>query len=762
MINVTSLWKNSMKSDLRGRGYIKVTFGLINEEAQKAASMNNTYSSAYNVVWYSNDTKLFEVGYEYTDINLPYATLEKDFCQVGLIPMRFLPKENSGRYLYNQGHISKKLDSESTIYARIEFTSAYSFSGMEIDFGDPYPVNFTLYDVTNQKYIAQVTNNDSSKWVTSETVSATKVIRLSVAKMKNSGNRLRIYSIQCGRGLTFTNEDVITSTLSESISPISEELPQSDFSVTLKNYDGAFNYDNPNSIINFFDTGQELKLYYGYEWSDIWGVEWIYRGKYYCSDWEADDFSATIYATDLFRRSEWDEVWHNGYFTDAIYMTKLVNLMNFSELSKYTYEVDGKIYHDKTKNYPTPVSVKERVQQIANAVGYYIYPSNSELKDFELRDITDGFYEQEATSSTEAYCSKVGRIIGGKSNYEYASLFKDHMRVNPNGYDSIYYPPKEGSSATYYSGYISDQVSNDSCTFSTNPKVVISFWETKDVNQITLEFGHTVPDSFNVLVYNNTWTVTNNTKRTVTLNGINPNGDLVGDVTVTFTKTALPHQRIVLDSVKLDSVVDFVMEKDDMLSSPKLAKSELIKDITVRYHPNVNLKALESIYSEENVNFSNGDVKTYNTDDPIGFVLVVITKDDTRVSTGFTTTNTLYSVTVTFTDAISNCNITVYVMKYADSGESVSATLNSGGKSITWDNPMIDTKANAQALLSVLSNYYNRTVTYEYDYRGNPELECGDTIIQENDFIEDMHVDIIEHQITFNGAFSGHIKVLRK
>lgn len=71
--------------------------------------------------------------------------------------------------------------------------------------------------------------------------------------MKNPQSRLRIYSIMFGYGLVYYNDSVMSSALDSYVSPIGADVPQFDFSVTLKNYDHYFNVDNPNSAINSRD-----------------------------------------------------------------------------------------------------------------------------------------------------------------------------------------------------------------------------------------------------------------------------------------------------------------------------------------------------------------------------------------------------------------------------------------------------------------------------------------------------------------------------
>ena len=85
--------------------------------------------------------------------------------------------------------------------------------------------------------------------------------------------------------------------------------------VKLQNYDQYFNVDNPNSAINFLETGQEMYVWYGYQLPNSDTIEWIRGAKLQCSAWESDDYSATIRCQDLFRNM--DEEYYKGCYAPA-------------------------------------------------------------------------------------------------------------------------------------------------------------------------------------------------------------------------------------------------------------------------------------------------------------------------------------------------------------------------------------------------------------------------------------------------------------
>ena len=224
MQKVSKAYKESMKSSLRERAYIMLSFGLVNQEAQAKATINNGAFS-----YYSNKENIFG---EHPDDTV-YATLEENFTKVDG-SMFFLPRQTVGGRYYDTGLIAEKLVSQALCEVTISLnTIAIDFKGLTINFGENYPVDFDIVGSTGQTI--EFRDNTKSDWSTEEVLLNTTYIKLVFRKMKNPQSRLRIYSIRFGYGLVYYNDSVMDSSLDSYISPIGADVPQIDFSVTLKN-----------------------------------------------------------------------------------------------------------------------------------------------------------------------------------------------------------------------------------------------------------------------------------------------------------------------------------------------------------------------------------------------------------------------------------------------------------------------------------------------------------------------------------------------
>nr|DAL89777.1 MAG TPA: tail protein [Caudoviricetes sp.] len=149
------------------------------------------------------------------------------------------------------------------------------------------------------------------------------------------------------------------------VSPIGADVPQFDFSVTLKNYDHYFNVDNPNSAINYLETGQEMDIMYGYQTPGSDTIEWIQGNHLWCSEWESDDNTATIRCQDIFRNMDGEYV--KGLYSAAgkSYYALAEEILKDAGISEYYIDPRLKKLYS---NNPIPrVKYKEALQIIANA-----------------------------------------------------------------------------------------------------------------------------------------------------------------------------------------------------------------------------------------------------------------------------------------------------------------------------------------------------------------------------------------------------------
>ena len=737
MQKVSKEYKTSMKDSLRERAYIMLSFGLVNQEAQSKAKIDSG-----DFTYYSNKNNLFGQR----DDSTIYATLEENFTKVDG-SMFFLPRKNDGDGYYDTGLIGANLVSAAQYVLTINLhTAAIDFRGLTINFGENYPVDFDI--VSSQGQVIEFRDNDTGDWSTEEVLENTTYVRFIFYTMKNPQSRLRIYSIRFGYGLVYYNDSVMSSQLDSYVSPIGADVPQIDFSVTLKNYDKYFNVDNPKSAINFLETGQEMDIYYGYHLPESDEIEWIRGNHLLCSDWESDDFTATIRCQDVFRSMD-SEYFKGTYTAAGISYYDLAEAV-LRDAGQTSYYIDPRLKHLYTKNPLPRVKHKEALQIIANACRCVL--SQTRLGQIQIKS---NFAPDAAASANaqESY-SNVANILNGEDKDEYATLATNYTVAD----GTMFFLPRNGVSSLN-TGFVSQAVSGADCKFSTNPIVTIVQEAQCLYHGVKFTFGNALPAAFTIRTYNNGELVEEyeNEDEITKVMVILHDFDDFDTMEIEFTETAEPYNRIVLNSFAFGDITDFTMTRNDMTSSPKAIKQELIKEVIVPCYSYQNGTQEESLVSED-VTVKSGDVETFYVGEPSYNFRVLLNEATSGVTI---TASGSYYVTVRFSvTGTYRFEILGYRYKIVERYSTI--TLHARGKSVKWENPLMSDTTMAQDLAEWLAEYYSSGIEYEYDTRGFPEIDSNDIVYQENEFHEGMKVNIYRQTLTFNQAFGGKVVARRQ
>lgn len=737
MQKVSKAYKESMKSSLRERAYIMISFGLVNQEAQaKATADNGSYA------YYSNKDNIFG---EHIDDTV-YATLEEEFTKVDG-SMFFLPRATEGGRYYDTGIVSDKLVSEARCEVIISLnTIATDFKGLTINFGENYPVDFDIVGSTGQTI--EFRGNTKSKWSTEEVLENTTYIKLVFYKMKNPQSRLRIYSIMFGYGLVYYNDSVMSSALDSYVSPIGADVPQFDFSVTLKNYDHYFNVDNPNSAINYLETGQEMDIMYGYQTPGSDTIEWIQGNHLWCSEWESDDNTATIRCQDIFRNMDGEYV--KGLYSAAgkSYYALAEEILKDAGISEYYIDPRLKKLYS---NNPIPrVKYKEALQIIANACRCVLTQSRDGKVQIKSNFMPSASI---ATNGEETY-SNAANVLTDTPKVEYATLAGNYTPTD----GTMFFLPRNGKAALT-TGYVSKEISGANGTFTKNPVVTITMEAIRAYYGLKLVFGTALPAAFTIRTYKGGEPVN---EYPVEKDEINTSSIILRDfddfdvMKIEFTKTAEPYNRIVLNYFSLSDVVDFTMNRRDMTSSPKAIKQELIKEVIVPCYTYQENNREENIVYED-IDVVAGEVETYYIQDPSYGYKVKLDEVEGK-ATVVAWSN--YFVTIKF-NVTGSFKLEVQGYRYKIVEKYATVSLNARGKTVKWKNPLISNTTMANELAAWLADYYTAGIEYEYDTRGNPELDATDIVYQENEFHDGMRVNIYRHTVNFKQAFSGRVTARR-
>lgn len=737
MQKVSKAYKKSMKAPLRERGYIMLSFGVVNQEAQAKAEVSDG-----DFTYYSNEDNLFK---EHDD-SLVYATLEENFTRVDG-SMYFLPRESPSALYLDTGLVGRDLVSEAQYEVTIDLNiKATDFRGITINFGENYPTDFDF--VTDKGQVVEFRGNDQAVFSTEEVLESVTTLTLVIYQMKNPQSRLRIYSFRFGYGLIYENDSVLSSSLESYVSPIGSDIPQIDFTVTLKNYDKYFNVDNPKSAINFLETGQEMEIFYGYQLPDGGGIEWVRGNHLLCSEWESDDYTATIRCQDVFRTM--DSEYYKGMYVGAGKSYYDLALEVLQDAGQTDYYIDPRLKNLYSKNPLPRVQHKEALQIIANACRCTL----SQTRYGTIQIKSNFIPEAAASSNGETDYSNVKNILNTDTKNEYATLATNYTTAD----GKMYFLPRTASARTLNTGFVSNEQSDEEGKFTTNPVVTIVQEAACMYHGVKFTFGNALPSGMVIRTYNNgdlvtEYEVEEEMERVLV---ILYDFDDFDTMQIEFTGTAEPYNRIVLNNFAFGDVTDFTMERMDMTSSPKAIKQELVKEVIVPCYSYQQGTSEETLVSEE-ITVTAGDVETFFVGEPSYNFRATLNEGNSGVTI---TDWGNYYVTLKFSQT-GTFRLEVLGYRYKIVERYATKSLNLRGKTVKWENPMISDMEMAQDLADWLGDYYSAGIEYEYSTRGNPEIDANDIVYQENEFHDGMKVNIYRTTINFNQAFSGKVTARR-
>ena len=402
-------YKDHMKAKdrLRNQTYIRVTIGLINQEAQASAYI----PVQENYTYYSSFKRPLD-NYEVQEL---YATCDQNYTSVDG-SMYFLPR-NRADVVLNQGIVSEGLMGP----VEIRFPVQHDIKGLTLEFGKAFPVDFTI---ESDNSTVEITGNPDGHFVTEEIFAGATFLRFTPSRMANGQSRFRIHKITMGIGIYFDNQRILSATKKEHISPIMEELPTIDFNLTVNNKDRAFDIENEESSVNFLEIGQEITVLYGQELDDG-SVEWLPGATVQLKEWSADDEEMNFSASDRF--DYMDGTYYKGlYRPEGISLYDLaLDVLSDAGIDSRTYWIDSYLKSVKISNPMPVVSHKEALQLIANAGRCILYQDregNIFLKSSFIPDM-------KANSDNETYFSRAESVLGKAVKKSYALTSRDYTRA---------------------------------------------------------------------------------------------------------------------------------------------------------------------------------------------------------------------------------------------------------------------------------------------------------------------------------------------
>lgn len=726
-------YKVHMKEALRNHSYMRVTIGLINQQAQASAYVPDKG----NYTYYSS----FKMPLDNYEVKELYATCDQDYTAVDG-SMYFLPRERANVVL-NQGLVSKNLLGP----IEIRFPIEYDIKGLTIEFGKAYPVDFVIESDNNT---VAIKGNIDGHFVTEEIFNGATFLRFTPSTMINGQSRLRIHMVTMGIGVYFDSRKILSATKREHISPIMEELPTIDFNLTVNNKDRAFDVENVNSSVNFLEIGQDITVLYGQELDDG-SVEWFPGATVQLKEWSADDEQMEFSATDRF--DGMDGTYYKGlYRSEGISLYDLAaDVFSDAKVDSRSYWIDPYLKTVKVSNPMPVVSHKEALQLIANAGRCILYQDRGGSIFLRSSFIPD--MAADAEDGTEY--SQAGNILKPGKKAEYASYTSDFTKADASQYFITEQAPYLDT------GYVSQAMSREDGTFIENPRVTVQLEASFTCFGVQFLFGGNPPEEFVIHTSLFGEPVENITIREISQETIVSREFKTFDrMEIEFTK-APPHNRILLDYIGFGDVTDYRLEYGhELTKTPKGIQQAKVRELQV----------IRTIYNQagENKELAKETIVVTPAENRYTFyfsnaaynLTCALTEPQEGQSATIVESSNYYA-TVEIEGATGAVEVVLTGREYTTSQAKVSRTLNPTGSLEIWENPLVSDMIHAADLADWIGNYMKADREYELQYRGEPRIDANDLAFLENRYIPNMLIRIYDHTLKFNGALSGSIKARR-
>ncbi|MBO5198064.1 MAG: hypothetical protein J6B85_06030 [Lachnospiraceae bacterium] len=763
-------YKAVMKEKCRNVcSYVRVTLGVVNQEAQSGACVSSPEAYTY----FSNVKKPFD-NYSVTE---RYALCEEDFCPVDG-SCYFLPREGDPIVL-NQGLITEAI--LGTI--EIRFPYAMDLKGLTIEFGNTYPVDFSILSDVDS---VEVIGNTSGHYVTELIFHSATFLRIVPASMSNGNGRLHIEQITMGIGLYFDGKRLLATSKREHVSPISEEIPTLDYTASMTNQDRMFDVENENSVLHFLQIGQSVEVEYGQELPDG-SVEWIPGLFLLLREWSADDDEMSISASDRFE--DLNETYYRGaYHPDGVSLFELaVEVLTDAGLDDREYWLDPCLKSVIVHN-PIPVTThKEAIQMIANAGRCALMQD----RNGRIRLKSSFHPVMTASSDNAAYFSDTSGILEESEKDSYALAGRNLTDVISNQY----FLPREGSAEYRNVGYVSKYAAGSDGTFPQNPTVEIHSEAAVKCFGLTLKFGKVPPKEMQIHTYLDgtfmeSFPVSGLTETTEINHEfpefdrmvlefltheagqesslvfyIDEEGSYLTDENGYFLvegnsdESAGGGLRVILHQVRFGQSTDYRLEYGvELTKTPKgtqLAKTKTLQIVRTIYTEGTERKEI----AKETVSGDGSYLLRWSN--PASGIQCTITDAQDGQTAVIAEQGSYYAI-VLVSGISGSAEIAITGQEYTITEGIRTKELSPSGTVRSWKNPLISEDSHAARLADWIGDYLSSDREYDISYRGEPRIDGNDSVYLENKYIPDMMVRVEDHTLnTSRGALSGSVKARR-
>lgn len=556
MISVSNAYKRAMSKTLRDRAYLNITVGVINQDAQ-----NNGSATADTAYWSKGNV------FDADAIAYEYATLEENYMRLDG-GMYFMPEEAEEWNLMKNGVVTDGFLGS----IRLDFPQVYALKGITLDFGSAYPTEFRIE--TAEKTL--VYTNNQNIFATDDVLGDTNYVLITPIAMQNENQRFRIYKVTMGIGLSYTNKNVKSLSVSEFVSSISNELPSEDVKFEFYDTEDKFDVDDENSFISFLDTMQKISISFGMTLENG-NVEWHKVATGYLKDWSSNKGIVKLSATDRLAHMV-DKYTLGNRIYDRTAYEEAVSIFTDAGMEPDEYFIDDSL-NDIVLHNPMPEGThKSCLQVLANACRCIVRqnPDGVIMIVANFANVLDPT-DLTLDNNGVAAWSKPLNVLSGATAV-YADMTSNFTKADAE----FFLLPEDGNYLE--TGYVSGEISKADGTFDVNPTFSILLPAAFTYFNISMNFAGNPPLKMIIHTYHGD-TLLESTE----FYGLSNDATLIHEfadfdkMVFEFVET-LPHNRIVVDKVSFSDMSDYILTKSDMLSKPTGYKDKQVKAVQCKIY----------------------------------------------------------------------------------------------------------------------------------------------------------------------------------
>lgn len=746
MKQVSEEYKNSMKSIMRNRSYVKVEFSNIDVEA------------AADGVWVSNgeadysDLDMINYAHNYPEA---YATLE--WNRWILDGTSVIIQDPIGNV--KDGFVSDILSGETGIFTEEPtltrtFSQARTFQGITLTFdsrSSEWPLSVTVSFYFNGEIVGTKTASPTSSVliVESESSSVDKVEV--VFHQAIPYRRIRVEQTSFGVQKEFTGQEIVSTDQSHDVDPLSRRLPTETFQFTILDYEHNYDPDNPQGTYIYVDEKSPVSIQYGYELPDH-TIEWIKPDRYLLdSKPTVQNNQATFSATGLI--GSLNDIYYKGKTGNQSFYDMALSVLEDANLGltpdgKKPWEIDESL-KSMYSTAALPIDTHMNcLQLIAHACRCRLYTDDDNVIHIRPFGVTvRGIYSGQWSDNGHSSYSEWKTVDRGNDlNFTYATLELNRWILD--GKNQKVVPWKQMGL-----GYLSESLSNASGTFDVEPEITRTFDVPHNLSVIKIQFDTVLgeyPSGIQVQYYRDSALLDTQVVNEIDSPEISVTSELASecDKIVITLDGGLPYRRVRVSKVyyrENDFTLDFSSIAEN---SQKISKIDSLKAVTVAQYSYTVGNDVQTLFEGS------------TTDTQFHVEFSSAAQDvQIQVEGGTLISSKIYARAADLELPAGTKNITIKGKTLSENSTVTTYPVSSSGEIDKEENPLITNQEMRDALAEHVTSYLQMRNTYDVDYRGNPEIEVGDIIGLQTLYTGEMDALVLVDEISFNGSLSGRMKV---